>query len=230
MLERVDAASFGALLLARAEASRVLERAGVTRDHPKHAVVIERVLRFLGGAYAARVAAEKAEISREVPFVLDLRDAEKRVVTVRGTIDLLVRWRDGSVDVIDYKRARGAAVLPHAFQLDAYALAARALVPDAAKIRAGIVFLGAGAGEPAWLATTESSAGARVEERLASLGARLVDARWSERFPRVAIATCREIRCGYVRHCHPEAGRRSTGRASTPASRGRETPSSSIDT
>ena len=203
VLEQVDAASFGALLLARAEASRVLERAGVPAGHPKHGVVLDRVLRFLGGGYAARIAAQKGELSREVPFVLDLADAEKRAVTLRGTIDLLVRWRDGTVDVVDYKRARVPSVAPHAFQLDAYTLAARALFPGAPRIRAGIVFLGGGAEEPVWREGGEAGAG--VAEQLAALGARLVDARWGERFPRAPLATCRTIRCGYVRHCHPDA-------------------------
>jgi len=200
VLERVDAASFGATLFARAEASRILEREGVPRDHEKHGKVVERVLRFLGGAYAERVAAMKAQISREVTFVIDVADDEGRALVLRGSIDLLVRWKDGTVDVIDYKRARGPSPEPHAFQLDAYALAAREIVPDAARIRAGIDFLGGGRGEPAWIAPSEPSVS---RARLAPLGARLVASRWSEQFPREPIATCRAIRCGYVRHCHP---------------------------
>jgi ATP-dependent helicase/nuclease subunit A len=201
VLEQVDAASFGAGLLARAEASRVLERAGVAAGHPKHPLVVDRVLRFLGGTYAARIAALKAHVGREVPFVLDLRDAEGRVVTLRGTIDLLVRWRDGSVDVVDYKRARDASVDSHALQLDAYALAARAIAPEATRVRAGIVFLGGGAGEPVWRASVET--GPEVALGLASLAARLVEARWGEAFPRVPLATCKAIRCGYVPYCYP---------------------------
>jgi ATP-dependent helicase/nuclease subunit A len=201
VLEQVDAASFGAALLARAEASRVLERAGVGGGHPKHAVVIDRVVRFLGGTYAARISALKADIGREVPFVLDLRDGAGRVVTLRGTIDLLVRWRDGSLDVVDYKRARDASPDSHALQLDAYALAARAIAPEATRLRAGIVFLGGGSGEPVWRANVET--GPEVGLRLASLAEGLVAARWSETFPRTSLATCRAIRCGYVPHCYP---------------------------
>ncbi|MGO8998022.1 MAG: UvrD-helicase domain-containing protein [Polyangiaceae bacterium] len=211
VLEQVDVASFGAPLLARAETSRILERAGISSGHARHGVLLERVLAFLGGAYASRVAAQKGEIAREVPFVLDLQDAEKRAVTLRGTIDLLVRWRDGSVDVLDYKRARDASVAAHALQLDAYVLAARALSSEeggppaeprrAVKIRAGIVFLGAEGGEPVW---REGGDARDVDARLASLAARVVEARWTERFPRAPIATCRSIRCGYVAVCHPE--------------------------
>jgi ATP-dependent helicase/nuclease subunit A len=204
VLERVDAASFGATLFARAEASRILEREGIPRDHEKHERVVDRVLRFLGGAYAERVAAMKAQIAREVPFVIDVRDASDRAIALRGSIDLLVRWKDGTVDVVDYKRARGPSPEPHAFQLDAYALAARAMVPNAAKIRAGIVFLGGGRGDPAWIAPFDPVA---ARARLAPLGARLVEARWGERFPREPITTCRAIRCGYVQHCHPDEPR-----------------------
>ena len=203
VLEQVDPASFGAPLLARAEATRVLERAGVARDQEKHAVVVDRVLRFLGGAYASRVAAEKAEVAREIPFVLDLTDGAGRTITLRGAIDLLIRWRDGSIDVLDYKRARGTSAAPHAFQLDAYTLAARGLVRAVTRVRAGIVFLGAGGGEPVWRAGGDPEA--RIRERVASLGARLVEARWDERFPRASLPTCIAIRCGYVRRCHPSA-------------------------
>ncbi len=204
VLERVDAASFGATLFARAEASRILEREGVPRDHEKHERVVDRVLRFLGGAYAERVAAMKARIAREVPFVIEVPADEGRVLLLRGSIDLLVRWRDGSVDVIDYKRARGPSPEPHAFQLEAYVLAARAMTPEAVKIRAGIVFLGGGRGEPAWIPPSDVDSS---RARFAPLAGRLVAARWTERFPREPIATCHAIRCGYVRHCHPEKAR-----------------------
>ena len=126
-------------------------------------------------------------------------------MTLRGTIDLLVRWRDGSIDVIDYKRARAASVDAHALQLDAYALAARSLFPGTTRIRTGIVFLGGAGEEPVWRrAETSIDAEADVAQRIASLGAQLVEARWSERFPRAPVTICRTIRCGYVRHCHPE--------------------------
>jgi ATP-dependent helicase/nuclease subunit A len=202
VLEQVDPASFGHALLARAEATRVLDRAGVPPQHEKHGVILERVLRFLGGAYAERIAETRAHVEREVPFTLDVRDPEGRSVSLRGSIDLLVRYRNGAVDVIDYKSARGPSPEPHAFQLDAYALAARALVPSATRVRTGIVFLGGGADSPAW---RPSGPAADVAARLAALGSRLVDARWTERFPREPLATCRAIQCGYVADCHPRA-------------------------
>jgi ATP-dependent helicase/nuclease subunit A len=203
VLEQVDAASFGSRLLARAEAARVLTRAGIGPEHEKHGMILDRVLRFLDGAYAGRIAEKRGAIAREVAFVLEVKDPEGRAVALRGAIDLLVRWRDGTIDVLDYKRARGPSPEPHGFQLDAYVLAARALVPEATRVRSGIVFLGSAdpAAEPAWRPVGDPGA---IRARLAALGARLVEARWSERFPREPIATCRAIRCGYAAHCHPE--------------------------
>jgi ATP-dependent helicase/nuclease subunit A len=199
VLERVEAASFGRDE-ARARASRALEHEGIALEHEKHAVVVARVMRFLGGAYAARIAGAGASILREHPFVFDVLDGQGRAVAVRGTIDLLVRWPDGAIDVIDYKRARGPSAEPYAFQLDAYVLAARALFPDAKSIRAGIVFLGGDASEPIWRSAVDVD---HARARFASLGERLVDARWSERFPRVALPECHAIHCGYVSYCHP---------------------------
>src|SRR5262249_13561738 len=119
---------------------------------------------------------------------------------LRGSIDLLVTWPDGSVDVVDYKRARGPSADPYAFQLDVYALAARELVPRATRLRAGIVFLGGDAAEPAWRRPPDA---ARFGARLAELARELVRARWADPFPRVAPERCRAIRCGYFRACHP---------------------------
>ncbi len=199
ILERVDVAAFGRDE-ARAAASAILEREGVSRDHPKHDVVVARVMKFLGGSYAARVARAGGEVLREHPFVLAVRDAEGRALAVRGSIDLLVRWPDGAVDVLDYKRPRGPSAAPYAFQLDAYVLAARDLFPEANAVRAGIVFLGGDAAEPAWQRAFDGDA---ARARLASLGGRLVEARWTERFVRVDLPACHEIHCGYVPYCHP---------------------------
>jgi ATP-dependent helicase/nuclease subunit A len=199
VLERLPRAVFGAPEAAGA-ASEVLAKEGLAVDHPRHAAVVTRVARFVGGAYAARVARAGAELAREAPFVLCLSDPEGRTLALRGSIDLLVTWPDGSVDVVDYKRARGPSAEPYAFQLDVYALAARELAPGAPRLRAGIVFLGGDPSEPAWRRPPDP---ARMSSRLAELAADLVRARWTETFPRVAPDRCRAIRCGYFRACHP---------------------------
>jgi ATP-dependent helicase/nuclease subunit A len=199
VLERLPRDAFGTKEAAAA-ASAILAREGLAPDHARHAAVVERVARFAAGAYAARVARAGADIAREAPFVLRLSDGEGRTLALRGSIDLLVTWPDGSVDVVDYKRARGPSADPYAFQLDVYALAARDLVPRAPRLRAGIVFLGGDVDEPVWRPAPDST---RFSARLAELAESLVRARWTETFPRAAPSRCRAIRCGYFRACHP---------------------------
>jgi ATP-dependent helicase/nuclease subunit A len=198
-LERIDLSFFGAPA-AHVEASRILEREGLAPDHPAHAAVVARVRGFLGSEYATRAARDSARVSREHAFVMDVDGGEGRAVWLRGTIDLLVLWPDGSVDVLDYKRARGPSVAPYAFQLGVYALAAQRVAGAGAAVRAGVVFLGGPRAEPAWLPAVD---GDRLRAEISTLGARLVEARWSGSFPRATIDVCRSIGCGYVRHCHP---------------------------
>ncbi len=207
VLERLPKDAFGSPDVARI-ASEMLAREGIAPDDPAHALVVARVAKFAGGAYAARVARGGGDLAREVPFVLRVPDAEGRVVALRGSIDLLVTWPNGSVEVVDYKRARGPSSDPYAFQLDLYLLAAREMHPRAPRMRAGIVFLGGDAGEPVWRASKDP---ARMRAHLAELAAKLVHARWTESFPRVPPPRCRAIRCGYFRSCHP--GERTTERA-----------------
>ena len=134
---------------------------------------------------ALHYSSYQAAVRREQAFVLRLVDASAapaRTLVLRGTIDLLVAWPDGSVDVVDYKRARVASAEPYALQLDAYTLAAQELVPGATAVRAGLLFLGGDAAEPSW---RKSAGPAALRDQLASLAARLVLARWSESFPAV---------------------------------------------
>jgi len=188
---------------------------GVPVDHPQHAAIAGRVTRFLRGAYAARIASAGADVHREVAFVLDVDDAQGRRVTLRGNMDLVVSWPEGSLDVIDYKSGRNLPVLEqhtesesdavlarsagYAFQLDVYVLAARAMFPKASSLRAGLVFLGGGAAEPVWRVIPEEET---IRARLASLGAELVHARWSGSFPRTSLDRCKSIYCGFIGRCH----------------------------
>jgi hypothetical protein len=205
VLELVDAACFGSEGADAAVDAR-LDRDGVP-DGVSRARVRERALGFLRGAYAKRVARAGAEVVREAPFVL-LESAGDVQLVLKGSIDLLVRWPDGRIDVVDYKRARGPALEPHAFQLDAYTLAVRTgsatdahANARATPIRAGIVFLGGAAGEPRFRDPPDDAA---VRTTLASLVRRFVDARTREAFPRIARPGCRALKCGYEPLCHPE--------------------------
>jgi ATP-dependent helicase/nuclease subunit A len=177
----------------------ILDQLGVGALEAARAEVAERAARFLRSEYATRVRDEGAEVVRERPFVLSLEAADKTVL-LRGTIDVLVRWPDGSVDVVDYKRAAVPSAEPYAFQLDAYVLAAHALEPHARVVRAGLVFLGGAAAEPIWKASSEVAV---VRGRIAALAAALVEARWANVFPRVEPARCDKVRCGYAGLCYP---------------------------
>ena len=169
--------------------------------------VVARAARFLKSAYAARVAREGAELHREVPFVLALDvpvSGAPATVGLRGTVDLAVSWPDRSLDVIDYKRARGPSPEPYALQLDVYALAMRRLLA-AETVRTGIVFLGgSGPAEPVFRRATGRAEASELEAALVGLVGRLVRARWTGAFPRAEISTCQRLRCGYVNLCHPK--------------------------
>ena len=200
VLERVPTAAFAGTD-ADAAASRALAAEGVPLEHPQHATIVARVARFLGGTYARRIAELGAELRREVAFVLAVDDEEGRSVVLRGSMDLVVVWPDGTVDIVDYKSARSGADGAYAFQLDVYALAARAMFPGAPQLRAGLVYLGgvSSSGEPSWRALREES---DVRARVGAMGDRLVKARWGGTFPRVALERCEAIHCGFIGRCH----------------------------
>lgn len=204
VLERIPLDAFGntAAIDVTDTVSRALVGEGVAADDPAHSGIVDRVAQFLTGEYAQKVANDRASVRREVPFVLAVEDGKDHEVVLRGSIDLLVAWPDGTVDVVDYKSARGGAADAYAFQLDIYVLAARAMYPDARVVRAGLVFLGGKNVEPVWRATSEETI---AKERLASLGNALVGARWTDTFPRVELPRCEAIYCGFIGRCHSGA-------------------------
>ena len=157
-------------------------------------------MRFLKTSYVQSIAERGANISREVAFVLPIEDAAGRAVSLRGSMDLVVAWPDGAVDVVDYKSARSGDTDGYAFQLDVYALAARTRFPEARRLRVGLAFLGAGTGEPIWRDLPNED---ELRARIAALGSDLVRARWTDSFPRVAIDKCESIYCGFIGRCHP---------------------------
>jgi ATP-dependent helicase/nuclease subunit A len=183
--------------------TETLTSVGVPEDHPQHHAIATRAMRFLHTDYVREIGARGATITRELPFVLPIEDEAERAVSLRGSMDLVVTWPDDTIDVVDYKSARagsGAKLASYAFQLDVYALAARVLFPSRARYRAGIAALGGGSAEPTWRELPDED---EVRTRIASLGERLVVARWSDAFPRVAIDRCESIYCGFIGRCHP---------------------------
>lgn len=207
VLERVPVSAFAGEQ-AHEAASAALEAEGIPVEHPQHETIVSRVHRFLHGDYAKRVATEGGEVRREVAFVLEVVDPNDRRVVLRGSMDLVVVWPDGTVDVVDYKSGRGRRTIEgeatdaagvYAFQLDVYALAARALHPSAPSVRVGLVFLGGGDAEPVWRDVRDEAA---FRAHVADLGDRLVSARVSGIFPRVSLDRCESIYCGHIGRCH----------------------------
>ncbi|AUX22023.1 exodeoxyribonuclease V subunit beta [Sorangium cellulosum] len=187
---------------------------GLSSRSPDALRTAEGIARFLSGPYARRVRDQEATLVREEALVLDVEPPAPRAGQRRGAalalslaIDCAVLHPGGSVDVIEYKRARPRADLaPYELRLRAAALALRRRHPDR-PVRAGVLFLGA-AEEPAWL--TASGPGgaiaddehARFELELARLAERLAEATGEGRFDGAPSDACRRLRCGFVRACH----------------------------
>jgi ATP-dependent helicase/nuclease subunit A len=174
--------------------SSTLANAGVPESHPQHTTIAARARRFLETTYARSIGERGGTVHREVAFVVPIDR-----VLLRGSMDLVVTWRDAGLDVIDYKSARSGNTESYALQLDIYSLAAGAYFPNATTVRAGLSFLGGGSGEPVWRAPDPSATA-----RIAKLGDALMEARWSDHFPRVEIERCESIHCGFIGRCHPE--------------------------
>src|SRR5262249_25479808 len=132
LLERCDFARGGADLDA------LLAADGYDPSDPAVADVRVHVARFLDGAFARGLAG--AAVRRELPFLVAVPLDGGGRLHVRGQIDLLVFAAEG-VTVIDYKHARAGEADEYAFQLAAYAMAARRLYPRAPSVRTGLVFL-----------------------------------------------------------------------------------------
>ncbi|HVJ90883.1 MAG TPA: PD-(D/E)XK nuclease family protein, partial [Labilithrix sp.] len=200
VLEQLPIEAFLAPDRAEPTVTRLLENARIPVEHPQHAAIAGRAMRFLKTTYARAIAEAGATLAREVPFVLPVEDEAGHAVSLRGSMDLVVTWPDGAVDIVDYKSARSGETDSYAFQLDVYALAARERFPNTTRLRAGLAFLGGGSGEPLW---RELPSAAAVRARIATLGNELFRARWTNAFPRVAIDRCESIHCGFIGRCHP---------------------------
>jgi ATP-dependent helicase/nuclease subunit A len=125
--------------------------------------------------------------------VADLGPVPGAALVVKATLDLLVELQDGSLHVIDYKRARGDGnAARYEPQLSLY----RSVVEQAfgKAPRVGLLNLLGDADEPAWL-SPESFEPAAVAR--AFLTARAHDA-----WPGVAEPRCRAVHCGFVTSCH----------------------------
>ena len=152
--------------------------------------------------YRSLSAGAPLEVHRELPFVLSQPADHGAPLRLRGQIDLLcVDRAAGVVTIVDYKHSRAGAGADYRFQLDAYALAARRILPDMPRVRAGLAFLREGDPSP----TLVDHDAARCDDFAADLG-RLGAALWSSRatdqFQGQPEPVCRDLGCGFLRRCH----------------------------
>jgi ATP-dependent helicase/nuclease subunit A len=114
-------------------------------------------------------------------------------LVVKATLDLFVELRDGSLHVIDYKRARsGANVARYEPQLSLYRSVIERAFGKAPRV--GLLNLLGDADEPAWLSPESFDPSALAR---AFLSARAHDA-----WPAVPEPRCRAVHCGFVTSCH----------------------------
>lgn len=209
-------------LLPRSELGTAVDPGGIAvalqRDglsEAESARLAQDLARFIESPFAASLA-RADELRREHEVVLYRPGSATGTphglpaLTLRGTVDLYART-GSRFDVIDYKLARpGRSLASYEFQLRAYALALRDLLPDA-EVRAGLVFLEA-ADAPHWL--TGSDGGElvteedheRFREELAELTRALASARVEDRWPGAPLDRCRALSCGFVTACHRGSG------------------------
>lgn len=202
VLEHIDASAFGqGEELARKAATTTFDAlfaatSPMAQEDVREASV-SRVTAFLTTEYAKRLADNGGEILREVPFHLAAKGLGMEA-SLRGTIDMLARFPDGSVDVIDYKSGSGPSLEPYVVQLRVYARAASMMFPEAREVRAFAAFLG-GTAEPVLLEAPPFN-----DDEWLSAVSRLTNAQKQGTFPRVELSRCRSLRCGYVPRCHGE--------------------------
>ncbi len=192
----------------REELRRLLEMEGEDPESPEHGEVIEAAAAFLESDLARRMAqAGPRQVERELPFALRVEprdgDPPGPALIVRGQLDALL-LDDGEATVVDYKLSRAAAPGRYDFQLDAYALAARALTQDTVQVRTGLVFLRS-PGAP--FQAREPLGGGEadhIRRRLLDAARTLAEGRCTGTWPKVAPPRCRDLECGFIRRCHPE--------------------------
>jgi ATP-dependent helicase/nuclease subunit A len=178
-------------------------------DPDAHEAVVEACTGFLGSPLAQRMARAEAQhlrLHREHPFALRLAprpgDAPGPALLLRGQLDALL-LDEGAATVIDYKHAERRDPERYAAQLDAYALAARALVGDALPVRSGLVFLRTAGAPFVERPAATPDALAQTERRLLEAGRAIAAGRRAGVFPKVGPRRCKELGCGFILRCHP---------------------------
>jgi ATP-dependent helicase/nuclease subunit A len=198
LLERWPLARWGHATTRVEVAGRLAAESSTAIDAEHGPLVAEHVASFLAGAYAARVRSEARAVLREERFVLAL-ESESGVLALRGTIDLLVEWPDGSADVLDYKSSWRVEPGAHEFQLRAYALAARRRY-GARSVRVAAMNLVRTA-EPDFTELGDAELDA-FGRHLGELRSRFASSRIAGHFAGIERPACEKLRCGFVSACH----------------------------
>jgi len=180
----------------RSAASLPTERPANDGPGPVSALA-SSIASFLGGAYARHLRETGAALYREERFVVTI-DEPSGPLHLRGAIDLVALFPDGSADVIDYKSAWREGDESPSFQLRVYALAANR-VHRAAPVRVGVLDLSSN--EPA-VSLKLVERDALLDGELAALKSRFLAARAADHFPGVERSRCEALRCGFVGACH----------------------------
>ncbi len=193
----------------RAHAETLLRRQGRLPDDEGMEEVLGMVERFLGTAFARRLAASpSSRLHRALPFMLELSpgSAQRGRAVVDGELDLLWETPEGEAWVVACRPGRrhplGAAACAH--DLVVHGLAARRLVREGVTVRVGVAFLGEPSPEPEFLTLPGGLEEAlpRLEEALRALARGDLRREWPGR----ERATCLALHCGFSEHCHPSPG------------------------
>ena len=186
----------------RAELQRLLALEG--EDPSLHTEVIDAACAFLDSPLGRRMAtARPALLYREQPFTLRLSAPGAPELLLRGQIDALLVEGDAAT-VVDYKLSRARDPARYAAQLDAYALAAAELVQGTLPVRTGIVFLRSKGAPYAERPAASAEELAAIRTRLLGAAKAIAVGRRTGQWPKVEIARCEEIGCGFVRRCHAQ--------------------------
>lgn len=198
--------------LSEDECVAALVAEGLSAEHPDTLATARGLSRFLSGEYAASVRSGASRVHRELELSLVTTHGEApkrrqldlfaprpapstpRHSVLRATLDLVVERRDGSIDIVDYKRSRGGTSERYALQLYAYRRAVEQHF-GARALRTGLVALLAERVEPEWLTVRPLDLTKLVEE--------LAERRYEGEFPGVPRPQCELGRCGFIAACHP---------------------------
>jgi ATP-dependent helicase/nuclease subunit A len=192
----LEHAPFSAVGADEAAVDRLLAADGYDVKDAAVADVRTHVLGFLGSDFARGL--DGAAVRRELPFLLSV-PFDGGVLYLRGQIDLVLLQPDG-VTVVDYKHARLGDPDDYRFQLDAYALAARRLYPQAPSVRTGLAFLKEADPSPQVAIAPPSEP---FVDTLAALGRDLARARAVDRWDMRPLSICHRLRCGFIYRCYP---------------------------